>query len=87
MNRGDSKKQNVVNQLFEEESESKANLINLNTATEAELETLTGIGVSTAKKIIDYRKKNGKFKSIEEIKNVSGIGDAKYAAIKEDITV
>ena len=87
MNRGDSKKQNVVNQLFEEESKSKANLINLNTATEAELETLTGIGVSTAKKIIDYRKKNGKFKSIEEIKNVSGIGDAKYAAIKEDITV
>lgn len=87
MNRGDSKKQNVVNQLFEEESESKVNLINLNTATESELETLTGIGVSTAKKIIDYRKKNGKFKSIEEIKNVSGIGDAKYAAIKEDITV
>lgn len=87
MNCGDSKKQNVVNQLFEEESESKANLINLNTATESELETLTGIGVSTAKKIIDYRKKNGKFKSIEEIKNVSGIGDAKYAAIKEDITV
>ena len=87
MNRGDSKKQNVVNQLFEEESESKDNLINLNTATESELETLTGIGVSTAKKIIDYRKKNGKFKSIEEIKNVSGIGDAKYAAIKEDITV
>ena len=86
MNRGDSKKQNVVNQLFEE-SESKVNLINLNTATESELETLTGIGVSTAKKIIDYRKKNGKFKSIEEIKNVSGIGDAKYAAIKEDITV
>jgi competence protein ComEA len=87
LNCGDSKKQNVVNQLFEEESESKANLINLNTATESELETLTGIGVSTAKKIIDYRKKNGKFKSIEEIKNVSGIGDAKYAAIKEDITV
>jgi competence protein ComEA len=87
LNRGDSKKQNVVNQLFEEESETKANLINLNTATESELETLTGIGVSTAKKIIDYRKKNGKFKSIEEIKNVSGIGDAKYAAIKEDITV
>ena len=62
-------------------------MINLNTATQAELETLTGIGVSTAKKIIDYREKNGKFKSIEEIKNVSGIGDAKYAAIKEDITV
>ena len=76
-----------INQLFEKQSESNSNLINLNTATQSELETLTGIGVSTAKKIIDYREKNGKFKSIEEIKNVSGIGDAKYAAIKEDITV
>lgn len=87
MNRGDSKKQNVANQLFEEQLATKSNLVNLNTATSAELETLTGIGVSTAKKIIDYREKNGKFKSIEEIKNVSGIGDAKYAAIKDDITV
>ena len=87
MNCGDSKKQNVVNQLFNEQLATKSDLINLNTATAAELETLTGIGVSTAKKIIDYRKKNGKFKSIEEIKNVSGIGDAKYAAIKDDITV
>lgn len=87
MNRGDSKNQSVANQLFEEQLATKSNLINLNIATSAELETLTGIGVSTAKKILDYREKNGKFKSIEEIKNVSGIGDAKYAAIKDDITV
>lgn len=87
MNRGDSKNQSVANQLFEEQLATKSNLINLNTATSVELETLTGIGVSTAKKILDYREKNGKFKSIEEIKNVSGIGDAKYAAIKDDITV
>lgn len=87
MNRGDSKKANITNQLFEEQNAVKSNLVNLNTATAAELETLTGIGTSTAKKIIDYRENNGKFKSIEEIKNVSGIGDAKYAAIKEDITV
>jgi competence protein ComEA len=87
LNRGDCKKQNVANQLFEEQFATESNLINLNTATQAELESLTGIGASTAKKIIDYRKQNGKFKSIEEIKNVSGIGDAKYAAIKDDITV
>lgn len=62
-------------------------LININTATQTELETLDGIGPSTAKKIIDYREENGKFKSIEDIQNVSGIGDAKYEAIKNDICV
>lgn len=62
-------------------------LININTATQTELETLDGIGPSTAKKIIDYREENGKFNSIEDIQNVSGIGDAKYAAIKNDICV
>lgn len=62
-------------------------LININTATQTELETLDGIGPSTAKKIIDYRDENGKFKSIEEIQNVSGIGDAKYAGIKDDICI
>ena len=45
--------------------------ININTATQEQLETLPGIGPSTAKKIIDYRKENGKFKNIEDIKNVN----------------
>lgn len=62
-------------------------LININTATQTELETLDGIGPSTAKKIIDYREENGNFNSVEEIQNVSGIGDAKYEAIKNDICV
>ncbi len=61
--------------------------ININTATEEELDTLPGIGPSTAAKIIDYRKENGKFKNIEEIKEVSGIGDAKYEKIKELIII
>ncbi len=61
--------------------------ININTATQGELDTLPGIGPSTAAKIIDYRKENGKFKSIEEIKEVSGIGDAKYEKIKELIII
>ena len=61
--------------------------ININTATISELVTLSGIGEGTAIKIIDYREKNGQFKSIEDIKNVSGIGDAKYESIKDYICV
>lgn len=61
--------------------------ININTATQAELETLPGIGESTAKKIIDYRKENGKFKTIEDIKKVNGIGEAKFNKLKELINV
>ena len=61
--------------------------VNINTATQEELETLTGIGPSTASKIIQYRKEKGNFKSIEEIKNVSGVGDSKFENIKENITV
>lgn len=61
--------------------------ININTATQTELETLPGIGPSTALKIINYRKDNGKFKNIDDIKNVSGIGDSKFNNIKNLIKV
>lgn len=61
--------------------------VNINTANQTELETLPGIGTATAEKIIDYRNKNGKFSSIEDIQNVKGIGDAKYENIKESICV
>ena len=61
--------------------------VNINTASQTELETLPGIGPATSSKIISYRKENGKFESIEEIKEVSGIGDAKYENIKELICV
>lgn len=61
--------------------------VNINTASLSELTTLNGIGESRAKDIISYREKNGPFKSIEEIKNVSGIGEATFAQIKENITV
>lgn len=66
---------------------SKKEKININTSTQAELETLPGIGPSIAQKIINYRKENGKFKTIEDIKKVSGIGDSKYNKIKELIKV
>lgn len=61
--------------------------VNINTASASELTTLDGIGESTAAKIIAYRQANGSFASIEEIKKVSGIGDKKYEAIKDRITV
>lgn len=66
---------------------SKTTKININKATQTELETIPGIGPSSALKIINYREENGKFKSIEDIKNVSGIGDKKYESIKDYITV
>lgn len=63
------------------------NKVNINTASQTELETLNGIGPSTASKIIEYREENGKFRRIEDLKNVSGIGEAKYEAIKDNIVV
>lgn len=61
--------------------------ININKATLAELQKISGIGESTAKKIIEYRNINGKFKKIEELKQITGIGDKKYDIIKEEVTV
>ena len=66
---------------------SKEEKVNINTATQTELETLSGIGPSTALKIINYRNENGNFKKIEDIKNVPGIGDSKFESIKENICV
>ncbi len=60
--------------------------ININEASANELETLSGIGRSKAEAIVEYRKKN-KFKTIEDIMNVDGIGENLFASIKENITV
>jgi len=62
-------------------------LININTATSAELDTLPGIGPTTAQKIIDYRDQNGPFINTEDIINVSGIGPGTYERLKDLITV
>ncbi len=61
--------------------------VNINTATEKQLTTLSGIGPSKAKGIIEYRENNGIFKRIEDIQKVKGIGPAIFDKIKEDITV
>ena len=60
-------------------------IVNINTATIEQLKTLNGIGDSKAKSIIEYREQNGGFKSKEDIKNVTGIGEKMFERIKEQI--
>ena len=62
-------------------------LVNINTATISELDKLDGIGEAKAKAIVEYRNQNGEFKSIEDIKNVSGISESLFEKIKNFITV
>ena len=61
--------------------------VNINSADSTALQTLNGVGPATAQKIIDYRNSNGRFKSPEDIKNVSGIGDKTYEKLKDYITI
>lgn len=69
------------------EGKETLSTININTASQSELETLPGIGPSTALKIINYRDTNGKFKKIEDIMNVPGIGESKFDSLKEYISI
>lgn len=73
---------NITNK--EEKSNS---VININSASLEEILSLNGIGESKAKSIIDYRNKNGNFKSKDDIMNVTGIGEALYNKIKDNISV
>lgn len=61
--------------------------VNLNTASQAELETLDGVGPVKAQAIIDYRKKNGGFKSVNDLDNVPGFGDATMSKLKGEVSV
>ncbi|MGD6872666.1 helix-hairpin-helix domain-containing protein [Sutcliffiella horikoshii] len=80
----------VVQQPVTNESDLTGNsggLVNINTASEEELTSLTGIGPSKAKAIVDYRKENGLFKKEEDIMQVSGIGQKSFEKLRNEITV
>lgn len=68
-------------------AESSSGLVNINTASAAELQTLSGIGPSMAQSIIDERSKNGPFASVDDLMRVSGIGEKKLAKIKDCICI
>jgi len=64
-----------------------ADKINVNTATQSQLEEINGIGPSTASAIIEYREQNGNFKNVDDLVNVKGIGDKKAAKLADQVTV
>ncbi len=68
-------------------SQAAAALVNLNTATPAQLATLPGVGPKTAELIVEHREKNGGFKKIEELMHVKGIGEKSFLRLKELVTV
>lgn len=76
----------LTNEVNENQNNNE-DKININTANMAELDSLPGFGEVTAQKIIDYRNENSKFNSIEEIKNIKGIGDKKFNDVKDYICV
>ena len=81
----DSSGENIIEESEPISSVNKT--ININKATETEFQSLPGIGAALATKIVEYREQNGKFSKIEDIKNVSGIGDSKYDKIKDLISI
>lgn len=73
--------------VSDEGIDTSSSIVNINTASQTELEELPGIGPSISSRIVEYRNEKGKFKSIEDIKNVTGIGDSKFEKIKDLIKV
>lgn len=94
-----SKEENFITKYIKEEcncpvvtndsciNKNNSDLININSAGVEELTHLTGVGESRAQSIIDYRETNGLFNSIEDIMNVSGIGESAFNKFKDNITV
>ena len=92
LNSGDGRNDDYIKNESDSESTKSSysksyDIVNINTATQTELETLPGIGPSLALKIINYRNENGKFSSIDEIKNVSGIGESKFKELKKYVNI
>lgn len=62
-------------------------VVNINTASVAELDGLPGIGAKTAALIVEYRQKNGPFKKIEELMNIRGVGEKNFLKLKDQVSV
>ena len=86
-NNNSTNDEKIVENMPEGNNQNKKEMVNINKASQTELETLPGIGPSIALKIINYRNENGKFSSKEELKKVSGVGENKYENIKELICI
>ena len=89
-NSTDDQSANPVNSNSDKSNKNIADngsIVNINTAGPAELETLNGIGPKMAERIIEYRQVNGPFKTIDDIKNVKGIGSKKFDKIKDRLKV
>lgn len=88
-NNSESKEENEdkIDSSIDTKEDVTQNKISINNATQEELMSLNGIGESKAKAIIEYRQQNNGFKKLEDIMNVSGIGEAAYNKIKEHITL
>lgn len=83
----DSNIDEVSGSNFVNTTEEESGKININTSDLSKLKEIPGVGDVKAKSIIDYREKNGGFKSIEDIKNIDGIGDKTFEKIKDSITI
>lgn len=77
--RGASKKNNS--------QQDKNSLVNINTASEKELDSLPGIGPAMAKRIVEYRESNGSFQSVADLKKIKGIGEAKFNKLQDKICI
>lgn len=77
----------ILNESTNNKSTQDTTMVNINTASKEELDTLPGVGPATADKIIEYRETNGQFNSIEDIKNVRGIGEAKFSKMQSRIQI
>ncbi len=77
----------IIDESNTNSNNNEGNKININTATIDELDKIPGVGEATANKILSYREENGSFKSIEEIKNVNGIGEKKFENMRDLICV
>ena len=77
----------VLAHTQESKPQSVATPLNLNTATQSDLEKLPGVGPATAKQIIEYRQKNNGFKKVEELMNIKGIGEKSFLKLKPLVTI